>query len=105
MRRKLHKEPAADSRDALTTDPTVWAQSMTDLKDVRDIKEIQFLAKLLGDISTGRLPEAVDLLTMRIREVRAAKQAGGSWEKASAISLQAQAVPANQALPDGAFVL
>ena len=67
------------------------------------MKEIQFICKLLADISVGRLPEAVDLLAMRVREVRAAKLPGGSWEKAAAISLQSQSIAANAPLPDGAF--
>ena len=105
VRRKLHREPASDSRDILSTDATVGATSQSELKDVRDVREIQFLSKLLSDVSVGRLPQAVDHVAMRIRELRAAKLPGGSWDKAAAISPQPQSVPANAPLPDGAFTL
>ena len=96
---------ATSSKDLLDTDPTGWAATMCDLKDVRDLKEVQFLAKLLSDLNANRLPEAVDLLAMRIREIRMAKMAGGSWEKANAVSLMPSTATVTTALPDGCMSL
>ena len=68
-------------------------------------KELLFLARLLKDIGTDRLPAAADLIVMKIRELRQAKAEGGSWEKASSLSLMPGGHPAILALADQAFAL
>jgi hypothetical protein len=105
VRRKMMLPSPSNSHELLATDPCGWAASNSELKDVRDLKEVQFLARLMSEVSLGRLPQAMDLCAMRVREVRMAKAASGSWEKAAAISLQACPLPSNTALPDGAFTL
>ena len=86
-------------------DTTGWAATMCDLKDFRDLKEVHFLAKLFADVDADRLPQAMDMLAMRIREIRMAKVAGGSWEKAGAVSLMLSTVTVTTALPDGCVAL
>ena len=105
VRRKLDKQAAVTTQDIISTDPTVWAHSQHGMKDVRDAREVQFLSKLLAEISLGRLPGAVDYIVMRIREIRMAKADKGTWEQAAAISLTPTSVSSNAALPDGAFTL
>ena len=75
------------------------------MKDVRDQKEIAFLCRALTELSQNRLAPLADLLAMRVREIRAAKKDGGSWDKAGALSLQPGPYAANAPLPDGAFFL
>ena len=105
VRRRLMRPLPDDTEQLRDTDPCSWATSHSELKDVRDLKEVQLLSKLLMNLNTNKLAEAVDLLVMRIREIRTAKGAGGSWEKAAAISLMPSAVTVSTALPDGSMVL
>ena len=84
VRRKLMRPVATNTDELLDTDATGWSATMCNLKDLRDLKEVQFLTKLFADVNADRLPQAMDLLAMRIREIRMAKTAGGSWEKANA---------------------
>jgi hypothetical protein len=105
VRRKLLQPAPQDSYDILATDSSSWASSFSDLKDIRDLKEVQFLTKIMAEVSLGRLPQAMDLCAMRVREIRMAKAPQGSWEKAAAVSLLSAPLPSNTALPDGAFTL
>lgn len=105
VRRRLMRPLPENSSELRETDPTVWAKTQADLKDVRDLREVQMLSRLLMDINSDRLPAAVDLLVMRIREIRMAKSQGGAWEKAAAISLMPSSVPVSVSLPDGAMSL
>ena len=66
-------------------------------------EELQFLSRLLSELSHSRLAQAADIMVMRIRELRAAKRENGSWEKAGVLSLQPGPYAANAPLPDGAF--
>ena len=75
------------------------------MKDLRDSKEVAFLAKLLGELNHSRLPQMADMLAMRIRELRTAKGEGGSWEKAGVLSLVPGPYSPSAPLPDGAFHL
>ena len=105
VRVKLNQEVPGDSTQLRETDASHWALVMSNLKDVRDQKELLFLPKLLKDIGGSRLPAAADLICMRIRELRQAKAEGGSWEKASVLSLMPGNHPASAPLADGAFTL
>ena len=108
VRRKLLQPPSSADTQALTdTDPSTWAAPDQTLKDVRDTKESQLISKVMGEVSRDRIPQALDLLTMRLREIRMAKGQGGSWEKVAALSLVPGegGVPVTQALPDGAMEL
>ena len=76
---------------------------MTGLKEIRDLREVQRLSKLVAQLNANRL---LDLACQRIREIMLAKKSGGSWEKAALVSL----LPSDQAsmssaLPDGCLDL
>jgi len=88
----------------METDLASWVDR-AGLKEVRDVREVQFLAKMITAIGNRRLPEAMDHLAMRIREVLFAKKEGQSWDKAAVLSLQpGQLGPASQ-IPDLGLVL
>ena len=106
VRRKLMMSAPKDTRGLVRTDVASWAgSSSNDIKDLRDMKEVMLLGKLMMMIGEGKTSEAVDTMAMRIREVRMAKAPGGLWEKAAAMSLLATSVPVNTSLPDGALTL
>eukprot|EP00971_Amphidinium_carterae_P232913 4622220-Amphidinium_carterae.1 len=88
-----------------TTDPTTWATSpmwvATELKDVRDLKEVQFLSKVISEMNAGRYAQLMDMVVMRIREAHAAKKEGGSWEKAPTLSMLTQGAGPQASLPEG----
>ena len=86
-------------------DLMLWSQSHGGLKDVRDQKEMALLSRSLAELGAGRYAQVADLLCMRIRELRLAKQDGSSWEKAAGLSLMPGSVPPTSVLPDTAFAL
>jgi hypothetical protein len=96
-----------DSRDLARTDVAGWASSSTlcDVKELRDVKEIQMLGRLMMMIGEGKTEEACDTIAMRVREIKMAKMTGSSWEKAASLSLLSSSVPVNTSLPDGALTL
>ena len=96
-----------DTEELLATDVAGWAASPLGpgLKDVRDIREVQVLSKILTDLGSQRIPQALDLACHRIREIKAAKSAGGTWEKAEGISLLLGQLGSGAPLPDGALTL
>ena len=105
VRLRLNQGLPESSAAVRMTDASLWAAHSSELKDVRDQKEVMFLVKLLCELGHNRLAQAADLLSMRIREIRAAKRDGGSWEKAGVLSLQPGPYASNAPLPDGAFNL
>ena len=103
---KLLRGPPERLRDLYQTGPTVWAASHSGLKEIRDLREVQVLSKLIAEINKNRIPEAVDIIAQRIREILTAKKSGSSWDKGALLSL----MPSDQAsmttpLPDGALDL
>ena len=102
---KLGRPMPTSSAELLRTDVVGWSERHSGVKDVRDQREIQFLGRILQDLGTDRLPQLADLLALRIREIRAAKGEGGSWEKAGVMSLLPGPYAANAPLADGAFHL
>jgi len=105
VRTKLSLSTAGKMDDLYRADVTTWAATGTGLKETRDIKEVQLLSKILLEINKDRLPQAVDIIAQRIREVRMAKQAGNSWEKAELISLMPGSQAGSTVLPDGCLAL
>ena len=98
--------PAPEKKDDLyQTDITTWAATATGLKEVGDMKEVQLLSKVLLEINRDRLPQAVDIIAQRIREVRMAKAPGSSWEKAEIVSLVPSTQSGSVILPDGCLGL
>ena len=103
--------PACGRRDAdhLGSARTSGRESLGEnlyagVKDVRDHKEIGFLAKIMLEMGNDRISVAADMAAMRIREIMLAKKDGGSWDKASAVGLQPGPQGGHAAIPDGAFV-
>ena len=107
VRRKLMKGPPRDTRDLARTDVASWASStsMCDVKELRDIKDIQMLGRLMSLVGEGKIEEALDTIALRIREVRMANMQGSSWEKVAALSPLSASIPVNTPLPDGALTL
>ena len=106
VRAKLMLPLARNSDELRDTDPSGWASTQSDLKDTRDQKELLFLMRVLHDMAQGRLQAVADLLVMRARELRFAKSAGGSWEKAAVLSLIGNtSLAANAPVPDGGMAL
>ena len=106
LRQKLMSSPPEKVKDLYAVDPCRWGACMTGLKEIRDLREVQCLSKLVAQLNANRLPQALDLACQRIREIMLAKKAGGSWEKAALVSL----LPSDQAsmlsaLPDGCLDL
>ena len=107
VRRKLSRPMPENSHQLIRTDTSVWSTtpSMNELKELRHQKEVQFLGKLMMDLAEERLPQVLDAVVMRVREIRTAKAAGGSWDKAATISLMPSTAPVSTVLPDGALAL
>ena len=110
----MHLISQARGKAGLSTARTVGAMMETDLarwaehsglKEVRDQREVQFLAKLITTVGSKRLPEAMDLLAMRIREVLLAKKEGQSWDKAAVVALTPGALGPAAAVPDLGLML
>jgi hypothetical protein len=95
---------ARTAGELMETDLSRWADN-SGLKEVRDRKEVEFLAKLINTLGTKRVAEALDLMAMRIREVLLAKREGQSWEKASVVSLAPGMLGPASPVPDLGLVL
>ena len=85
-------------------DASHWVNLCAGVKDIRDQKEIGFLAKLTLEMGNDRISVAADMAAMRIREMMMAKKDGGSWDQASVVGLQPGPHSGHAAIPDGAFV-
>eukprot|EP00972_Heterocapsa_arctica_P042923 6329086-Heterocapsa_arctica.AAC.1 len=95
---------ATKTSDLYSVDPQLWATTMSGLKEVRD-PEVQIHSRLIIDLNNGRHSRAMDTLTMRIREIKAARSSGGSLEKASVLSLLPSDIPNSTILPDNDLAL
>eukprot|EP00974_Lingulodinium_polyedra_P065034 6286884-Lingulodinium_polyedra.AAC.1 len=60
---------AKDTEELKKTDLTLWASMHSGLKEVRDVKEIQYLAKCLTELGADRQVQLAGLLAQRIREL------------------------------------
>ena len=105
VRQRLGLSYAQGSDDLRQTDVSRWGATMSDFKDVRDVREAHLLGVILGELGKDRLSEAADIIAMRLRELKAAKRDGGSWEKAAVLSLLPGTHAASAPVTDGAFVL
>ena len=92
------------AKELSRADCSTWANMYTNLREIRDQREVQYLTKILLELGRNRLELVADLLAMRIREILSAKKDGGSWDKVSVLSL----LPGNHGgqalLPEGGFV-
>jgi hypothetical protein len=105
VRGKIGQPNFARVNDVPLTDPGTWVLQQNEIKDIRDVKELQFLSKLLVDLGHNRLPQAADFVVQRMREIRMAKLKDGSWDKAAVMSLVPGGLAGNTQIPDGAMVL
>jgi hypothetical protein len=105
VREKVMAGSVVKTGDLYSVDPQLWATSMSGLKEIRDIREVQLLCRLIVDLNNGRHSRAMDTMTMRIREIKAAKSQGSSWEKASVLSLLSSDIPNSTSLPDNGLAL
>ena len=76
-RAKTGIPPATTAGDLASTGLQRWAE-LTDLKEVRDKKEIILLARLISLLGNRRMGEALDIMAMRMRELLLAKKEGQS---------------------------
>ena len=107
VRQKMMLPTPSTTSELYRTDVAAWAMSPLGpgLKDLRDIREVQVLGQVLTHLTSQRIPQAVDLMAHRIREIRAAKAPGGSWDKAAPISLLPGEVSSSAVMPDSAMTL
>ena len=63
------------------------AEQFSGLTEVRDMKEVVTSAEILDAVNREEISQALDVLCQRILAIQAAKQKGGTWEKAEAIEL------------------
>eukprot|EP00435_Cladocopium_sp_Y103_P036094 s2046_g9.t1 len=84
---RLSKGALTRSSQLREVSVTSWAQQFSGLTEVRDIKEVTTLAEILDAVNRKEISQALDVLCQRILAIQAAKQKGGSWEKAEAIEL------------------
>ena len=107
VKQRLGGSAPRDSKELRRADCSMWASTHTSLREIRDQREVQYLTKLLLELGHGRLEQVADLLSMRIREILTAKRDGGSWDKASVMSVMSL-LPGNHGgqalLPEGGFV-
>jgi hypothetical protein len=99
--------PPHDYKELYKTDVGVWAQreGLIGLKEMRDQREVQILARTLTLLNQQKWGEAADTIAQRIREVLAAKKQGGTWEKAELLSLLPTAQASTTPMPDGCLGL
>jgi len=107
VRQRMGLSMPEDMEKLAETDMSTWAMNTQfhGLKEARDMKEMAFLTKLMLELGHRRIPQAADLLAMRMREMRSAKADGGSWEKAQVLSMMPQSISNMAPLPDNGFVL
>ena len=105
VRSRMLMGEAKDTDELKATDCTLWAAMHTGLKEPRDIKEAQLLAKIITELGAARYAHAADLLCQRVRELLLAKKEGSSWDKASVVSLMPGSQSSGAAIADGAFHL
>jgi hypothetical protein len=82
-------------------DCTIWATMRMRVMGAAASNSV----KVLLEVGHRRLPQAMDLIAQRLRELRMEKSDGSSWEKASLLSLLPTALPPNLQTLDTAFVL
>eukprot|EP00435_Cladocopium_sp_Y103_P045104 s1029_g12.t2 len=84
---RLSKGTITRSSQLREASVTSWAHQFAGLSEIRDMKEVLTLAEVLDAVNRKEIAQAMDILCQRILAIQAAKQKGGSWEKAEAIEL------------------
>ena len=106
VRNKLMMGDPSSVKELLQTDPARWGATMSNLKDTRDLREVQLLCRVMQMLNTDKIPHAMDLLAQRIKEVAMAKgKTGGAWEKGNLLSLMTCDSSSTAPLPDGCLDL
>ena len=65
----------------------MWANAHAGLSEVRDQREVRTLCQAIDYINQDCIEMGLDVLVARIHAIQAAKQKGGSWDKAEKIEL------------------
>eukprot|EP00435_Cladocopium_sp_Y103_P014335 s49_g3.t1 len=66
---------------------SAWAHQHSGLTEPRDLKEVLTLAEVLDHVNRRETARALDIIVQRIVAIQAARQKGGSWEKAENLEL------------------
>lgn len=88
-----------DSRQMQSVDMVKWAQELTNLKELRDSREVAALMDMTARVKQDRLAEAMDVCAQRVEVVCIAKAPKGSCEKPpwwSSLRLRAEAYGSRQ---------
>lgn len=101
-RLKMNAGCASDARELSVVGPTLEAAPHSEVMGRDDVREIQFLARLMAKVGVGRVPQALDLAADRARRIRAARLGPGSLTRAAPTSAPGGPAPPNAALADGA---
>ena len=104
VRERLSKGEPRSGKELLETDAASWIP-VSGLKEVRDLREATVLCRILTELTHRRPEKAADIIAMRLREIRFAKTASSSWEKAEAVSLMPGTTPGTAPVPDLAMGL
>lgn len=102
IRLKMNAGCASDAGELSVVGPTLEAAQHSEVMDWDDVREIQFLARLMAKVGVGRVPQAFDLAADRARRIRAARLGPGSLTRAASTSAPGGPAPPNAALADGA---
>ena len=86
---RLENASATNERQLYRADLARWARDYAQLKEVRDQREVQTLCAAMQRITRDEVPQALDLMSQRIKSILLAKSSKGSWEKAQNIELLA----------------
>ena len=84
---RLSKGSLTRSSQLRQVSVTSWAHQFSGLTEIRDMKEVATLAEILDMVNRKEIAQALDVLCQRILAIQAAKQKGGTWERAEAIEL------------------
>lgn len=103
VRQKLLGGPPEKVKDLYRTGPARWAAAMSGLKEIWDVREVQCLSKITGELNSDKVAAAVDVAAHRIKEVLLAKRSGSSGELVSPMPSEQASMAAP--LPDGALDL
>ena len=63
------------------------ARDLSGLNEIRDLREVQTLARVLTKLCHDRLGEAVDTIAMRVKSILLARSSKGSWDKAQHLEI------------------
>lgn len=84
---RLSKGTISRSSQLREASVCAWAHSHSGLTEPRDLKEVITLAEVLDHVNRREISRALDIIVQRIVAIQAARQKGGTWEKAENLEL------------------